>query len=291
MLIKIGNEAYVPKSYSDKREGFRLVSYNGSERHVDIGGYEGGLWNDTDGNLLLSHADGICLVDPKNDFSTIELDQFEGDFTDQNWTYSLGWRLVNIQNRTFKNFKIEYEALKPLDPGYSMPCGITALIPGSVEVLITLSRNAHFVLFDLASGDSQFVELPYRYGGAKFVSMNEDEAWLTNYHTLCKVDLQSRSVVKSNRLQPDTFDGKIGRKISTFIGTPHRPQGIEGWLVPRPYSGDILWVDDKTINPIGRIPTGGRPHDIVEFDNGDLLVLDHSSDNFQTANIRDLEAM
>jgi hypothetical protein len=290
MLIRIGDEAYVPSFARDPKPGLRLVSASGAERHVDIGDRKGALIAETDGTLVLHHSSGVSLIDASNQFSVSELSRSDDDFATRNWTSSAGWTLVDSKSGVFREFELDREALNPLDPGYSIPSG-TAVVPGTCDIVVTISRDSKFALVNVATGTYRFVDLPNQFGGSKSPYVDGDCIWVVNYDTLCRVSLQSLAVVGSNRLQPSVVLDKTGREVNAFLGAPCKSHRLGGWLVPRPYSSDVLLVDETTLHPIGRIPTGGKPYSLVEFDNGELLILDYPFDRFQTAHVRDLESL
>ncbi len=291
MLIKIGNEAYVPKLSKQDQSGLRLVSSNGSERFVDIGNNEGTLYSELKGKLLWSHKEGVSIVDVRSEFSLRELAQFEGDIASHKWTSSFRSALIDSRSNTVLKFEIDYKRLNPLDPGYSIPSGIPMLIPDTCKVIVTLSRDSKFAIFDVAQDEYQFVDLPNGFGGANWVQSDKHFAWIRNYDTFCRMELDTLTITKFNRLQPAIYNEKIGREGSAFIGTPWMSDSLGGWLVPRPYSSDILLVDVESLDPIGKIVTGGRPYSLVEFDDGELLIIDHPFDKLQTSHVDKIEKL
>ena len=62
MLIRLGDEAYVPSFAGEPDRGLRLVSANGSERHVEIGGRKGALIVEPDATLVLRQASGVSIT-------------------------------------------------------------------------------------------------------------------------------------------------------------------------------------------------------------------------------------
>ncbi|MEQ8300205.1 MAG: hypothetical protein RH945_06645 [Hyphomonas sp.] len=145
-------------------------------------------------------------------------------------------------------------------------------------------------IYDVASEECRIIELAGSYG-SKNPIMYDSRLWIVNYDHFCRVDLETFEVSSSSRLQPEILNKEVGRRGSAFVGVPLLSIALNGWLIPRPYSSDILLIDFDSLEPTGRIRCGGRPHALAEFDDGTLFIINHPFDSFQQASITDLEAL
>ncbi len=289
MLIKVSeSEVYVPKIAGDTTAGVRLVSADGTERRVVISDEKSALIADPSGALLLRKADSLARVDAEADFAKTDFSHFDGDLSEGTWTsYTAGF-FVDTDNLRCKKFEIEMDALEPDDPGYSGPSGF-ALIPGSLDIVVTMARDRALRIVNAATNRVRRVELPG--DGSSNPVVVDGGIILINYDSLCRVDAASFEVTASNKLQPDVFFAEHGLSGRAFIGVPHKSEIMDGWWVPRPYSSDILLVDAHSLTPKGAIQCGGKPYSLVEFGDGVLFIIDHPFDAFQTASVADLSPL
>ena len=286
MLIKVNDaEVCVPKIAGDRTTGVRLVSIDGTERRVVIGTEKSALIAEAGGALLLRIADGLARVDAAADFATTDFSTYDGDLSGVAWTSYVADYFVDSENLRYKTFEIEIDALAADDPGYSGPSGF-ALIPGTLDIVVTMVRDRALRIVNAATNSVRRVELPR--AGSSNPMVVEGSIFLSNYDSMCRVDAASFKLIASNRLQPDVFFPEHNMSGRAFIGVPYKSDIMDGWWVPRPYSSDILFVDAETLRPTGAIRCGGRPYALVEFGDGVLFIIDHPFDAFQTANVADL---
>lgn len=289
MLVKVSkSEVYVPRLYSDTTAGIRLISVDGTERRVSIDDEKGGLTPEPNGALFIRKADGLALVNPEDNFAITAFTEFVGELSEGTWTsYTAGF-FVDTDNLRYKKFEIEMDTLEPDDPGYSGPSGF-ALIPGSLDIVVTMVRDRALRIVNAATNSVRKVQLPGI--GSSNPIVVDGGILLSNYDSLCRVDAASFEATASNRLQPDVFFPEHGLSGRAFIGVPHKSKIMDGWWVPRPYSSDILLVDAHSLTPTGAIQCGGKPYSLVEFGDGVLFIIDHPFDAFQTANVASLSPL
>ncbi|WP_332678105.1 hypothetical protein [Brevundimonas sp.] len=251
--------------------GFRLFDRFGHETRVDLGD-RSSLKLTATGTLLLRHPDGVAVVDPANAFSRLELREVPLNPTDT-WEAAFLGVLVDSSRGTFSRFEVDVDALEIGDPGYSGPTD-AVLLPDGRRVAILIARSPHLAIFDPEDRTTRLVVLGGSYGSNNAVVRGRT-LWVTNYDRLCRIDGDTLEMSSSTVLQPGYLDPQYGIMTSAFIGAPRFSEAHSAWLIPRPYSGDILTVSEDTLEPVGRIACGGRPYDVLEFDAGDLLILDH----------------
>lgn len=252
--------------------GFRLFDRDGTETRVSLPD-RSSLKLAHDGTLLLNHADGIAAVDASDGFSRREFREVSlGDHPGA-WDAAFLGILADCSNWVYSRFQIDTDALELEDPGYSGPTDAT-LLPDRRRVAIAIARSPHIAVFDPGRRTTQLVRLGGG-GGSNNAMLRDRTLWLTDYDRLCRIDGDTLEVRSSAPLQPRFRDPEHGFMTAAFIGVPRYSETLGAWLIPRPYSGDILVVSEDALEPVGRIACGGRPYDVVEFDEGDLLVLDH----------------
>lgn len=273
MLIRIGTDRviFAFRMASDPG-GFRLFDRDGNETRIHLG-ERSSLKMTDDGTLLLMHADGIAAVDPTRDFSRQEFREVPLGDHPGGWDAAFLGVLVDCSNRVYSRFQIDAESLELADPGYSGPTDAT-LLPDRRRVAVTIARSPHIAVLDPVSRMTRLVVLGGG-GGSNNALLRDRTLWLTDYDRLCRIDGDTLEVRSSAPLQPRYRDPEHGFMTAAFIGVPRFSEARGAWLIPRPYSGDILIVSEDTLEPVGRIACDGRPYDAVEFDDGDLLVLDH----------------
>ena len=280
MLIRVGTDQviFAFRMASDP-DGFRLFDRVGNETRIDLGDRSSLKMTD-DGTLLLSHADGIAAVDPTREFFRQEFREVPLGHHPGAWDAAFLGVLVDCSNRVYSRFRVDTDALEIDDPGYSGPTDAT-LLPDGHRVAITIARSPHIAIFDPVKRTTELVALGGGWGGNNAM-LRQRALWLANYDRLCRINGDTLEMKSSAPLQPGFRDPEHGFMTAAFIGVPRYSETHGGWLIPRPYSGDILTVSEDTLEPVGRIGCGGRPYDVVEFDGGDLLILDHPMEVVRT---------
>lgn len=273
MLIRVGADRVIfALRMATDPGGFRLFDRQGNETRIHLPD-RSSLKLADNGTLLLNHADGIAAVDPDHNFSRQEFREVALNDHPGAWDVAFLGALVDCSNRIYSRFHIDTEALELDDPGYSGPTDAT-LLPDRRRVAVTIARSPHIAIFDPVRRTTRLVALGGGWGNGNAVVRGQT-LWVTNYDRLCRIESDSLQMKSSAALQPRYREPEHGIMTAAFIGVPRFSQARGAWLVPRPYSGDILTVSETSLKPAGRIACGGRPYEVVEFDGGDLLILDH----------------
>lgn len=252
--------------------GFRLFDRKGHETRIHLPDHSR-LKRADDATLLLWQTDGVSAVDPASDFSCQKFREVSLEEHPGPWDSAFLGVLVDCPNRVFARFDIDVEALEIGAPGYSGAIDAT-LLPDRRRVAIVIARSPHIAILDPVERTTRLIVLGGSWGNNNAV-LRDRTLWLTNYDRLCRIDGDTLEMRSSTPLQPRGPDPEHGFPTAAFIGVSRFSEIRGAWLVPRPYSGDILVVSEDTLEPVGRIACDGRPYDVVEFDEGDLLVLDH----------------
>lgn len=272
MLIRIGEDrAIFSWRMANDPGGFRLFDRRGRESRVDLHGH-GSLQPAANGQLLFWHDQGVARIDPAQDFARIELKEVRLEDYPGEWSDAFLGTLVDTDRNTFARFELDADALDIQDPGYSGPVeGI--LLPDRRRVAIAIARSDNIAIFDPVQRTTRLIRLGGS-SGSRFAGVHGQALWLTNYDRLCRLD-QALELYSSDVLQPSFPDPSYGFPTAAFVGQARRSARLGGWLIPRPYSGDILLVHEETLKPVGKMACGGRPYDVIVFDADDLLILDH----------------
>lgn len=288
MLIKIAGERVIDgfNSMRDGR-GLRCLDRNGEATYISTGGLEGSLQATPEGKLALNHDDGAWLIDPASDFAMTALALWCGSGAKPRWNLAFLSRRIDSVSGWYAPYELDRDALKLPDPGYSEPSN-AMLMPNGREVAINIIRCSHMAIFDVDSHRTRLVEMPGA-GGSNDMTVRDRSLWIVNYDTLCEIDIETLRVRASPTLQPACRDKASGFMTHAFVGNVRYSDAAKGWLVPRPYSGDIPLVDPATLSPRARIDCGGNPYDLVEFSDGRLLVQNHPFDAIQISNLSQLK--
>jgi len=283
MLLRL-NRDYASLSWVHPKDGgLRLFDRNATMTLRDIGGRTGSLKVDNRGQLILRGKSETTSIDTTADFEVVDLRHSQSRGDQARWSAAFLNLLVDSVSGVASSFSIDRDALNLMDPGYTEPTDAT-LLPNGDEVAVTIVRSQHMAIVNFVTGETRLLNLAGSYGNSDAV-VEEDALWVVNYDTFCRIDLETLQVRASPKLQAQYRDPQYGLMTSAFVGVPRISPSLNGWLIPRPYSGDVLLVSKDALRPERRLPCGGHPYAIVEFDEGDLLILNHPFDSFQTATI------
>jgi hypothetical protein len=202
MLIRIDDDqAILPFQVSADEPGLRLLDRRGKERWVDVGGLRGLVKAAPDGKLVLHYGRGISLIDPAHDFARTDIVEWNGTEPEPSWNMVIGSSdLLDTANRHHLSVKLDRAALNLPDPGYSEPVEGT-LLPSGDEIAVSIVRCEHIEIYNFRRRTTELITLAGRRGSAHG-SVNEGDLWLTNYDTLCAMNLETRRIRASSVLQP-----------------------------------------------------------------------------------------
>ncbi|WP_419319703.1 hypothetical protein ACN2C7_02770 [Caulobacter sp. ErkDOM-E] len=285
MLLRIDSDRVIfsVRMYRD-RPGVRVLDRHGRETHFDLGGRFANFRLAPDGTLLLRHDTGVAIVDPASHFAMRELIETELAHHDASWSVSFFDALVDTQKGYFARFKLDDVALSH-DPETGPTNAV--LMPDRQRVVVTIHKTAHVAIFDPVARTTELLPLLVGQGGASEAVVVGSDFWFICYDRFCCLDLKTGAFRASEVLQPQFYDAEHRLNTSGFVGVPRFSKSLSNWLLPRPFSGDILIVSGESLTPVSRIATGGRPYDAVEFEGGSLLILDYPFDVVRAAHVSD----
>lgn len=279
LLIQIDSRRALLLPNSPKNGTIRVLDESGQSQTLDTGGLNGYVKRSPAGRIVLSHQTGVALFEPER-FSRTDAKKWDGNGASPNWDIAFAGyteaRLVDSVRGQWTEIVWDREALKLPDPGYTEVTDAT-ILPGRNEIALNIVRCEHMAIFNFSRKTTELINLAGRNGNSNSVVVGET-LWTVNYDVLCAVEINTRKVRSSAVLQPPYRDAQYGLMTSAFVGDPCLAPKLGGWLVPRPYSGDILLVREDTLSPTGRIACGNKPYEIALFENGTLLVMDHPFD-------------
>ena len=264
--------------------GVRVLDRYGRETHFDLAGRFADFRVANDGALVLRHDTGVAIVDPTSGFSMRELRETTLDEGGASWSASFLDVLIDTSRGSFARFELDSGALNH-DPETGPTDAV--LLPDGRRLAVMIHKTGHIAIFDPTTRKTDLIPLEGHLGASDAVLRGTD-LWFNCYDKLGRLSLNTMELKTSAVLQPPIRDRAYPFLMSSaFVGPGRFSPALSNWLVPRPYNADILVVSEETLSPVARIPTGGRPYDAVEFDDGTLLILDHPFDVVRLAHVSD----
>lgn len=184
------------------------------------------------------------------------------------WT---DYALIRVDSR---NRRVELQRFEWFDDTYDKDyqgiVGVTE-IPGAPLLLVTVQRSSTLVLHDPVRGKKVgIVQLAGNAGNPSlYFRRRADELWAVDYDTILRVEPGSWRIDASRRLQgASVFTG------SQFVGNFWFDDGETMCLVARPFSGDIVALDPRTLKTVATCRTGGQPLEAVALADGRVIARD-----------------
>ena len=165
-----------------------------------------------------------------------------------------------IELQTFEWYGDQY------DKGYQGIVGVTE-VPGSPLVIVSVQRDSRPILYDPVSRLKRGEITLASRGGNPTLCFREgaNELWADDYDTVLKLDGTTFSLLASRRLQGSPAG------TAQFIGGFSFDASRALCLVARPFSGDVVAIDSRTLKTRYRCRTGAQPLEATMF--GDDLVV------------------
>ncbi len=170
------------------------------------------------------------------------------------------------QNITFQQFEWFDDSY---DKGYQGIIGVTE-IPDSDLLLISIQRNSHPVLYDpIKRNLIRKIDLAGGYGNPKLRFLTTaNELWADDYDTILKLDQTEWSVKASKKLQ-DADEG-----MSQFIGEYNFNNDESLCIVARPFSGDVIALDTKSLKIRYQCKIGNQPLEAIMLNDQKVFARD-----------------
>jgi hypothetical protein len=193
----------------------------------------------------------------------------------------VGYALVSIdeaQGLVLQKFEWYEHAY---DKGYQGIVGV-AEVPDSRLLLISVQRSSKVVVYDPhTSRQVATFALCGRQGNPTLQFRSRArELWAVDYDTIVKVTPDSWGVVKSRRLQG------ASRGTAQFIGSFSFDAHETLCAVARPFSGDIVALDPKTLRTRYRAKVGGQPLEVAVLGGHRVFARDWKTGSLLTGRLR-----
>jgi len=155
------------------------------------------------------------------------------------------------------------------DKGYQGVIGVLQL-PGDGGALVSVQRSSRLILHDLETGRQiRTIHLGDRRGNPRLELRDSGkEVWATDYDTLVVVRTDDWQIQRLSRLQP--ADAGTQQFIGDFSFVP----GQELCAVARPFSGDVVGVDVRTLKIKRSVRLGRQPLEVVALSSGEVIARD-----------------
>ncbi|HMZ52247.1 MAG TPA: hypothetical protein PK988_08265, partial [Candidatus Sumerlaeota bacterium] len=155
---------------------------------------------------------------------------------------------------------------------------VTAL-PNASHVLVSMQRSSTIVVHDPFTGHprEQF-QLADR-GGNPVLTVVGNELWTIDYDTFVAVDLSSRQATTKLLLQAGLNNG------SQFAGKLFYWKPYHKAVIPRPFSGDVVILDEKHTAIESGVKLGREPLECVVTREGRIVARDWKTGHWLEGNI------
>ena len=166
--------------------------------------------------------------------------------------------------------RVEAQRLEWYDEAYDKDYqGIVGVaeVPGQDLVIVSVQRNSQPVLYDpVARRKVGVIDLAGHLGNPTLrFRRHARELWADDYDVLVKLEPGTWRRLGARRLQSATAGS------GAFIGPFCFDAEETLCVVPRPYSGDVLALDPRTMRKRFRARTGGQPLDAMALPDGSVV--------------------
>jgi len=148
-----------------------------------------------------------------------------------------------------------------------------------ILIVICVQRDSSPVLYD---PQARAVVDHLRLAGAGgnpslYFRRKAPEVWADDYDTLVRLRMGTWEVLDAQRLQGSD------PLYHEFIGSPWFPADERTCIVPRPFSGDVVFIDPDSFEVTDRVRTGRQPLEAVLLNDGTVLARDWQTRQLMTA--------
>jgi len=169
--------------------------------------------------------------------------------------------------------RIEVRRLKWYDASYDKDYQSVCDVIGFPEVhgaLVSVSRSSRLILHDLKTGRTKRkIDLGARGGNPRLKLRDAGrEVWASDYDSLVVLRTGDWRIRKRSRLQ----DSPAGTQqfVGEFAFAPDQPLCV----VARPFSGDVIGVDVRTLERRGGANLGREPMEVAVLAGGQIVARD-----------------
>ncbi len=181
----------------------------------------------------------------------------------------------NVSLQTFDWYDDSY------DKGYQGIVGVTE-IPGSHLLLVSVQRSSKPIVYDPESqckvGE---VVLSDGHGNPRlFFRRNRSELWADDYDTIVKLEPESWRILKTRKLQ------KAQSGTAQFIGEFGFNRDESICAIARPFSGDIVGLDPRSLRVRYRAKLGGQPIEVSLLNDRQVFARDWKTGDLLHGSLR-----
>ncbi|MCI0483250.1 MAG: hypothetical protein L0Y78_01575 [candidate division NC10 bacterium] len=156
---------------------------------------------------------------------------------------------------------VEVQTFDWYNEDYDKGCqGIVSVteVPGQDLLIVSIQRDSHPVLYDpIVRRKVGQIGLAGRGGNPRlYFRRTAGELWADDYDTIVRIDPASWRVLASRRLQ------SAAEGCAQFIGKFAFDSAESVCTVARPFSGDVIGLDPRTLRIWYRCKTGGQPLEV-----------------------------
>jgi hypothetical protein len=171
---------------------------------------------------------------------------------------------VDAPNKRVRELDLRWFYLGDYDLGYQRPIDCLTL-PDREHVVVSIQRSSRLAVVNILENRKVGeIQLAGRSGNPELVLREDGNLIASDYDTLCRVDLEKMAITAAVRLQ-DESSGGTRQFIGDFIVQS------EGIVVARPFSGDVLLVDESDFSVKASASTGAEPLQAVLVAGADVL--------------------
>jgi hypothetical protein len=169
--------------------------------------------------------------------------------------------------------KMEIQRLEWYDDSYDKEYqGVIGVLPlpGDGGALVSVQRSSRLILHDLETGKQRrSIDLGDRCGNPRLELRDAGkELWASDYDTLVVIRTEDWQIDEVSRLQP--AESGTQQFIGDFSFVPG--QGL--CAVARPFSGDVVGVDVRTLKIKRSARLGRQPLEVVALPSGEVIARD-----------------
>jgi hypothetical protein len=168
------------------------------------------------------------------------------------------------------------------DKAYQGIIGVLEL-PDPDVALVAVQRSSRLILHDLRTGAARrSIEIAGGYGGNPQLELRDSgrEVWATAYNAIAVVRVGKWRVHRRAQLQE--ADGTTQLFVGHFAFVPDE----DLCAVSRPFSGDIVAVDVRTLEVIQTAHVGRQPMEVAALPGGDVVARDWQTGDLLRGSLR-----
>ena len=167
------------------------------------------------------------------------------------------------------------------DKGYQGIIGVTP-IPGSHLVIVSVQRDSRPVIYDPeARRKVGEIALSGALGNPRLCfRRTAPELWADDYDTILKLDRESWKVLKRTKVQ------RASSATAQFIGQFVFDPDERVCAVARPFSGDVVGLDTKTLDASYRTELAKQPLEVAVLRNLRIFARDWKTGELSTGALR-----